>query len=83
MSKIKVENGYNLFSPRYKSPFTYKDKEFFNVYHISGKIYNKPDDIKELKKKLKESRETNNVLKSSFDKLAEENYELQEKIKII
>ena len=34
MSKIKVENGYNLFSPRYKSPFTYKDKEFFNVYQF-------------------------------------------------
>ena len=34
MSKIKVENGYNLFSPRYKSSFTYKDKDFFNVYQF-------------------------------------------------
>lgn len=34
MLKIKVENGYNLFSPRYKSPFKYKDKNFFNVYQF-------------------------------------------------
>lgn len=34
MKKIKVENGYNLFSPRYKSPFKYKDKNFFNVYQF-------------------------------------------------
>ena len=32
--KIIVENGHNIFSPRHRSPFDYKDKHFINVYQF-------------------------------------------------
>ena len=55
------------------------------VEYIEGKNTkkSKEDKINELNNKLNEYREINNSLKEAFEKIAYENYELQEKINIL